>query len=148
MYLLCIMYVYMFMVLNLFIARVLTITFATLSLCLSFLPCICWPPITQLKSQKYLQAEEPRYQTDPSLVNKDIFQSQSSLIARIVLQQHGGELTGAGGTLDGVRSPHSAFSKVAGKSFPVFNRFGPNLEHLLGVQEEDRPPTLKKIWQL
>ena len=63
-------------------------------------------------------------------------------------RQHRGELTGAGGTLDGVSSPHSAFSKVAGKSFSVFNRFGPNLEHLLGVPEEDRPPTLKKIRQL
>ena len=60
-------------------------------------------------------------------------------------RQHRGELTGAGGTLDGVSSPHSAFSKVAGKSFSVFNRFGPNLVHLLGVPEEDRPPTLKKI---
>ena len=48
---------------------------------------------------------------------------------------------GAGGTLDGVSSPHSAFSKVAGKSFSVFNRFGPNLEHLLGVPEEDRELT-------
>ena len=88
MYLLCIMYVYMFMVLNLFIARVWTITFATLNLCLSFLPYIFWPPVTQLKSHKYLQVEEPRYQTEPSLVNRDIFQSQSSLIARIVLQTY------------------------------------------------------------
>ena len=62
--------------------------------------------------------------------------------------QHRGEYTGAGGTLDGVSSPHSAFSKVAGKSFSVFNRFGPNLVHLPGVPEEDRPPTLKKIRQL
>ena len=63
-------------------------------------------------------------------------------------RQHKGELTGAGGTLDGVSSPHGAFSKVAGKSFSVLNRFGPNLVHLLGVPEEDRPPTLKKIRQL
>ena len=63
-------------------------------------------------------------------------------------RQHRGELTGAGDNLDGVSSPHSAFSKVAGKSFSVFNRFGPNLVHLLGGPEEDRPPTLKKIRQL
>ena len=33
------------------------------------------------------------------------------------------------------------------ESFSVFNRFGPNLVHLLGVPEEDHPPTLKKIQQ-
>ena len=71
------------------------------------------------------------------------------------LSEHGGgrrqrrdELTGEGGTLAGVSSPHSAFSKVAGKSFSVFNRFEPNLVCLLAVPEEDRPPILKKIRQL
>ena len=65
-----------------------------------------------------------------------------------VRRQRRDELTGAGGTLGGVSSPHSAFSKVAAKSFPVFNRFGPNLVCLLAVPEEDYPPTLKKIRQL
>ena len=74
-----------------------------------------------------------------------MFVASVSTGARGGRRQHRGELTGAGGTLDGVSSPHSAFSKVAGKSFSVFNRFGPNLVHLLGVPEEDRPPTLKKI---
>ena len=77
-----------------------------------------------------------------------IFSASVSTGARGGRRQHRGELTGAGGTLDGVSSPHSAFSKVAGKSFSVFNRFGPNLVHLLGIPEEDRPPTLKKIRQL
>ena len=63
-------------------------------------------------------------------------------------RQRRDELTGAGGTLAGVSSPHSAFSKVAGKSFSVFNRFEPNLVCLLAVPEEDRPPILKKIRQL
>ena len=44
--------------------------------------------------------------------------------------------------------PHSALSNIAGKTFSVFNQFGPNLVHLLGVPEEDRPPILKKIRQL
>ena len=69
-------------------------------------------------------------------------------------RQHGGgrrqrrDHGGLGGTLAGVSSPHSAFSKVAEKSFSVFNWFGPNLVCLLAVPEEDRPPTLKKIRQL
>ena len=56
-------------------------------------------------------------------------------------REHGARESSIGAT-------HSAFSKVAGKSFSVYNRFGPNLVHLLGVPEEDRPPTLKKIRQL
>ena len=77
-----------------------------------------------------------------------IFSASVSTGARGGRRQHRGELTGAGGTLDGVSSPHSAFSKVAGKKFSVLNRFGPNLVHLLGVPEEDRPQTLKKTRQL
>ena len=76
------------------------------------------------------------------------FSASVSTGARGGRRQHRGELTVAGGTLDGVSSPHSAFSKVAGKSFSVLNWFGPNLVHLLGVPEEDRPQTLKKIRQL
>ena len=45
------------------------------------------------------------------------FSASVSTGARGGRRQHRGELTGAGGTLDGVSSPHSAFSKVAGKSF-------------------------------
>ena len=72
------------------------------------------------------------------------FSASVSTGARGRRRQHRGELTGPGGTLDGVSSPHSAFSKVAGKGFSVFNRFGPNLVHLLGGPEEDRPPIWRK----
>ena len=58
-------------------------------------------------------------------------------------RQHNGELTGAGGTLDGVSSPHSAFSQEAGKRFSVLNRFGPNLVHLLGSQRR----TAHQLWR-
>ena len=71
------------------------------------------------------------------------FSASVSTGARGGRRQHRGELTGAGGTLDGVSSPHSAFSKVAGKSFSVYNRFGPNLVHLLGSQKR----TAHQLWR-
>ena len=48
------------------------------------------------------------------------FSASASTGARGGRRQHRGKLTGAGGTLDGVSSPHSAFSKVAGKSIFQF----------------------------
>ena len=84
-----------------------------------------------------------------------IFSPSVSTGARGRRRQHRGELTGPGGTLNGVSSPHSAFSKVAGKSFSVFNRFGPNLAHLLGgprrgppTNFEENPTTLSGLQRL
>ena len=85
----------------------------------------------------------------------EIFSPSVSTGARGRRRQHRGELTGPGGTLNGVSSPHSAFSKVAGKSFSVFNRFGPNLVHLLGgprrgppTNFEENPTTLSGLQRL
>ena len=74
-----------FIVLNLLIARVLTITFATLNLCLLFLSCTSWPPCTVALSWSLTHIYRRRNHATkltPPLFIRDI-SAQSSLIARI-----------------------------------------------------------------
>ena len=52
------------------------------------------------------------------------FSASVSTGARGGRRQHRGELTGAGGTLDGVSSPHSAFSKVVYSLQPIWTKLG------------------------
>ena len=80
------LYIYvLLMVLSVIIARVWTITFATLNLCLFFLLCICWPPVTFSWNitSIYKRRNHVTKLTPPLLIEK--YRSFSSLISRIVL---------------------------------------------------------------
>ena len=71
------------------------------------------------------------------------FSASVSTGARGGRRQHRGELTGAGGTLDGVSSPHSAFSKVAGKVF----QFSTDLDQTWYTYWESQKGTAHQLWR-